>query len=49
VGANEEEVLLAMTAVNRGLAPILVDLDLGLVRDLELAGILALTVVDIDH
>lgn len=49
MGANEEEVLLAMTAVKRALAPILEDLDLGLVRDLELAGILALTVVDVDH
>ena len=48
-GTTQEKVFFAVSPGHTVLAPVLVQLDLGLVRDLKLASITALRVVNVDH
>lgn len=47
--STQEEVLFAMASVDGVLAPVLIDLDLCLVRDYERAVVITLRIVDVDH
>ena len=46
---SKEEVLLAVAAMHGVLFPVLVDLDLGFVRDVKRAGVLASAVINVYH
>lgn len=48
-GTTQEKVFFAVSPSDAVLAPALVQLDLGLVRDLKLACVAALRVVNVDH
>ena len=47
--SSKEEVLLAVAAMHGVLFPVLVDLDLGFVRDVKRAGVLASAVINVYH